>query len=147
MQGYKFHNFVIFKIYRLTPFLFELRTLCDWAFSETSLTLFQWIKLDEIHSLLFMAKCNAYYLQNKKVGKLIPLYNKCSLGFCLILVLLGLLFGPLLLYSPLNPTLENDELIGANVEIGLKIQQSNYYSLYINSHVMDIHLVTDEEWK
>lgn len=40
MKGFKFHNFVIFKVYKLMPFLFELRTICDWAFSETSLTLF-----------------------------------------------------------------------------------------------------------
>ena len=53
MQGYKAHNLVIFNVYKAVPFLFELKTLCDWAFSATSLTLFQWIKLEEIHALLF----------------------------------------------------------------------------------------------
>lgn len=146
MQGYKFHNFVIFKVYRLMPFLFEIRTLCDWAFSETSLTLFQWIKLEDIHSLLYLAKCNAYFFKNKKVGKEIPIHTKCSLGFCFILVLLGLLFGPIFLYSPLNPTLQNDNLNGAMIEVGLRVNQTNYYQLYINSHVSDIHQITDSEW-
>ncbi|CAD8086378.1 unnamed protein product [Paramecium primaurelia] len=146
MKGYKFHNFVIFKIYKLMPFLFELRTICDWAFSETSLTLFQWIKLEEIHSLLYLAKCNSYFFSNKKVGAKIAFHTKFSLGFLVILVLLALLFGPIFLYSPLNPTFQNDNLIGANIEVGLKINKTNYFTLFVNSHVSDIHQISEYEW-
>lgn len=51
-----------------------------------------------------MAKCNSYFFSNKKVGAKIAFHTKFSLGFLVILVLLALLFGPIFLYSPLNPT-------------------------------------------
>jgi hypothetical protein len=37
-------------------------------------------------------------------------------------------------------------VVGANIEVGLMVNGSNYYLLYQNSHVVDIHVVEDQEW-
>jgi len=40
------------------PFLFELRTLMDWMWTTTSMTLGEWIKMEDIFSHIFQLKVN-----------------------------------------------------------------------------------------
>jgi hypothetical protein len=47
MEHYSVVHANIFKVYRAVPFLFELKTIYDWTFSETALNLFQWVKLED----------------------------------------------------------------------------------------------------
>lgn len=43
------------------PFVYELRTLMDWIWTETSMTVFDWIKMEDIFSQIFQLKvCSAY---------------------------------------------------------------------------------------
>jgi hypothetical protein len=39
------------------PFLFELRALMDWMWTDTSMTLFDWLKMEEIFSSIYQLKC------------------------------------------------------------------------------------------
>jgi hypothetical protein len=39
------------------PFLFELRALMDWMWTDTSMTLWDWLKMDEIFTSIFQLKC------------------------------------------------------------------------------------------
>jgi Piezo non-specific cation channel, R-Ras-binding domain len=39
-----FHRFMII------PFLFELRTVLDWIFVKTSLTFFEWVRVESIYA-------------------------------------------------------------------------------------------------
>jgi hypothetical protein len=38
----------IFTVWYYIPFLFELRSVIDWTFSETALDIFQWLKLAQV---------------------------------------------------------------------------------------------------
>lgn len=43
------------------PFLFELRTLMDWIWTDTSMTLMDWLKMEDIFASVFLLKvfsCN-----------------------------------------------------------------------------------------
>jgi hypothetical protein len=39
------------------PFLFELRALMDWTWTDTSMTLFDWLKMEEIFASIYQLKC------------------------------------------------------------------------------------------
>jgi piezo-type mechanosensitive ion channel component 1/2 len=47
---------VFFNRFMAVPFLFELRTLMDWMWTTTSMTLGEWIKMEDIFSHIFQLK-------------------------------------------------------------------------------------------
>lgn len=49
------------------PFVYELRTLMDWIWTETSMTVFDWIKMEDIFSQIFQLK--VYLAHNFAVSK------------------------------------------------------------------------------
>lgn len=51
----------LFLGYYNIPFLFEMRAIIDWTFAKTSLDVYQWIKLAQIQSDLYKAKCNMIF--------------------------------------------------------------------------------------
>ena len=46
----------LFRIYKSTPFLWEMKVITDWIVTTTSLDLFQWFKLDDAFCYLY--QCN-----------------------------------------------------------------------------------------
>lgn len=40
----------------LCPFVFELRTIMDWVWTETSMTLPDWLKMEDIFAHIFQLK-------------------------------------------------------------------------------------------
>lgn len=46
------------KCYRFmaVPFVFELRTLMDWMWTDTSMTLMDWLKMEDIFANVFLLK-------------------------------------------------------------------------------------------
>jgi len=61
-----------------------------------------------------------------KIGSII----KMALGFCGALILLLLVFGPMLLFSSLNPTFEPNPISKANATLDLIYNNTNYYNIY-----------------
>jgi hypothetical protein len=51
------------------PFIFELKVLMDWTILPTSLDIWQWFKLEDIHGLLFFAKIQAMGYIKRPVGE------------------------------------------------------------------------------
>jgi hypothetical protein len=48
----------LFRIYRAIPFLYELKAMLDWSCTSTTLYLGEWLKLEDIHSGVFIVACN-----------------------------------------------------------------------------------------
>ena len=48
MKSSNIFNSVFYKVFKLIPFLFELKNFIDWTFTTTSLDLWKWLKLEEI---------------------------------------------------------------------------------------------------
>lgn len=40
----------------LTPFLFELRALMDWIWTDSSMPLFEWLKMEDIFANVYELK-------------------------------------------------------------------------------------------
>jgi hypothetical protein len=51
-------HMIIVNRFMAVPFLFELRTLMDWMWTKTSMTLGEWIKMEDIFSHIFQLKVN-----------------------------------------------------------------------------------------
>ncbi|KAF3336299.1 piezo-type mechanosensitive ion channel isoform X3 [Carex littledalei] len=63
-------NYLGFRLYRALPFLYELRCVLDWSCTTTSLTMYDWLKLEDIYASLFLVKCDALLNRaNHKIGQ------------------------------------------------------------------------------
>lgn len=45
-----------FTVYRAIPLLPELREVMDWVFTDTTLSLLHWLRVQEIYTLVFLLK-------------------------------------------------------------------------------------------
>ena len=72
-----------------------------------------------------MAKCNALFLGGKKLGSKIAWWKKLLMGYPLLLSIILLLFGPLVLFSGLNPLASLNDIEGGYLEIVLRVNRSN----------------------
>lgn len=59
-KSYSYVNLVLFKGFLLVPFLLELRSLMDWMFTDTSLSLSDWLQMEDIYASIFVLKCFRY---------------------------------------------------------------------------------------
>lgn len=141
----KFHK-ICFQIYRAVPFIFELATFIDWTVTPTALNLIEWIKFEDIHAQLYIAKCDSMEYAQKKTGDIIPKVTKFFVGCCGIIFLLILLFGPMLLFSTFNPISTSNLVTGASVSFGIIVDKTNFFQLFSNSFVLDIQIVNDNEF-
>ncbi len=94
---------------------------------------------------MYVAKCNSIFLQGKVIGSRIESWKKLAMGFPLLLFIIVLLFGPLVLFSSLNPLASKNSISAGYLEMCLKVNKTNEYVFYTNSHITDIvNLVPNE---
>lgn len=139
MERYTWYNGFIYMGFRAVPFVFQFKVFSDWFVTKTVMRLFDWIKFQDLFGRLFVAKCNALFLQGKIMGSNIERWKKIIMGLPLLFVIIALLFGPLVLFSTLNPLAQANPIIGGSVYISLSINSSNIYPLYVNSHISKIY--------
>jgi piezo-type mechanosensitive ion channel component 1/2 len=65
-----------FHVFASIPFLYELREILDWSCTATTLTLFDWLKLEDINMSLYFVTCNRKYRLERRLGQRIPRYAK-----------------------------------------------------------------------
>ncbi|WCJ43227.1 hypothetical protein M5689_023983 [Euphorbia peplus] len=114
-------NYLGFRLYRALPFLYELRCVLDWSCTTTSLTMYDWLKLEDIHASLFLVKCDAdlnraKHQQGDKQSKLTKFCN----GICLFFVLMCVIWAPMLMYSSGNPTNIANPIKEASIRIDVR---------------------------
>lgn len=59
--------------FMLCPFVFELRTIMDWVWTETSMTLPDWLKMEDIFAHIFQLKVLLLIVFSFKIY-LIPIF-------------------------------------------------------------------------
>ncbi|XP_062211094.1 piezo-type mechanosensitive ion channel homolog isoform X1 [Phragmites australis] len=114
-------NYLGFRLYRALPFLYELRCVLDWSCTTTSLTMYDWLKLEDIHASLFLVKCDAILNRaNHRQGEKQTKMTKFCSGICLFFVLICVIWAPMLIYSSGNPTNIANPIIDVSVKIDIK---------------------------
>jgi hypothetical protein len=69
-------GFIGYSIFAAVPFLYELRALLDWSCTATTLSLFDWLKLEDIHTSLFMVTVSRKMRETRSLGERQPRYAK-----------------------------------------------------------------------
>lgn len=87
--------------FMLVPFLFELRTVLDWLCSDTSLLVFEWLKMEHIFYTAFHVKClrdtNEQFSSLRGPPKKPPLELFIACG--ILLLVIGAIWFPMILFS------------------------------------------------
>lgn len=138
-------NYYIFKGYRSSPFLFEIRTLMDWIFTTTSLNLFQWFKFEDIYAQLFINECSQRSLNYKDHGDRVPKLEKCYMGVCGLLIILVIILLPLLIFSTLNPITELNPVISASLDVNFEYN-GRRFNLYTIASADKLMNISEEAW-
>jgi hypothetical protein len=113
-----------FHAFTAVPFLYEMRQLLDWACTATTLTLYDWLKLEDINMSLYFAAVMRAARAQKPHGMRQPRYLKFFQGTLLFSLLLVLLWVPLLVFSTGNPTYQVPSL--AKFSVNVTLQTSSF---------------------
>lgn len=69
-----------------TPFLFELRALMDWIWTDSSMPLFEWLKMEDIFANIYELKVIYLYILEIKIKKQkYTIYNCNSIQMIVVL--------------------------------------------------------------
>ncbi|GAB2300559.1 hypothetical protein Dimus_034600 [Dionaea muscipula] len=114
-------NYLGYRLYRALPFLYELRCVLDWSCTITSLTMYDWLKLEDINASLYLVKCDAVLNRvNHKQGDKQTKMTKFCNGICLFFILICVIWAPMLMYSSGNPTNIANPIMDASVQVDMK---------------------------
>ncbi|XP_021727828.1 piezo-type mechanosensitive ion channel homolog [Chenopodium quinoa] len=114
-------NYLGYRLYRALPFLYELRCVLDWSCTTTSLTMYDWLKLEDINASLYLVKCDAILNRaSHKQGEKQPKMTKFCSGICLFLILICVIWAPMLMYSSGNPTNIANPVRDVSVQVDIK---------------------------
>lgn len=58
------HFCSVITSFQAIPFLLELRSVLDWVCTDTTLTLYHWLKMEDIYANIYVLKC---YRESEKV--------------------------------------------------------------------------------
>ncbi|XP_076898654.1 piezo-type mechanosensitive ion channel homolog isoform X1 [Bidens hawaiensis] len=116
-------NYLGYRLYRALPFLYELRCVLDWSCTTTSLTMYDWLKLEDINASLYLVKCDSVLNRaNHKQGERQTRMTKFCNGICLFFILIIVIWAPMLMYSSGNPTNIANPINDASIQLSIKTE-------------------------
>uniref|UniRef100_A0A182QXP0 Piezo-type mechanosensitive ion channel component n=1 Tax=Anopheles farauti TaxID=69004 RepID=A0A182QXP0_9DIPT len=144
-KGFTMANFSGFKLFMTVPFLFELRTLMDWIWTDTSMTLFDWLKMEDIFSNVYQLKCMRQLEEDlpaprgQKKGSMV----KYLMGGGMMLGIIFLIWFPLALFAFSNAVGQPN--IPHDVSVSLRI--GTYEPIYaMSAQNNSIYGLTPNNW-
>ncbi|XP_076388823.1 piezo type mechanosensitive ion channel component isoform X5 [Megachile rotundata] len=130
-KDYSIVNYVLFKGFMLVPFLFELRAVMDWIWTDTSMAIMDWFKMEDIFASIYQIKCmrgvEADFPQPRGVKK--QQMSKYLVGGGALFLMIGLIWFPLLLFA-LGGTVGVSNL---PYDVSMKIRIGPYEPIYAMS--------------
>ncbi|UYV67378.1 hypothetical protein LAZ67_5000412 [Cordylochernes scorpioides] len=100
-KNYTMVNLVCFKIYRIIPFMYELRCLMDWIWTDTSLAITSWFKMEDIYGHIFTLKCfrewEKFMPEPRGVAR--TMLAKYRVGGSMLVILILVIWFPLLFFA------------------------------------------------
>ncbi|KAE9525194.1 hypothetical protein AGLY_014438, partial [Aphis glycines] len=98
---YTLFNLLAYKLYYYCPFVHEIRTVLDWIWTDSSLTIMEWFKMDELFTHVCCVKSilNFRDLVDGKRGKHVSWIFKLCVGGGIILGILIIIIFPMVWFS------------------------------------------------
>jgi hypothetical protein len=134
-QGSRYKNFFmrqgegpvqrfLYGVYMGVPFLFETRAILDWLFTRTTLTLQMWLTVEWTFAAVFKNRMVKQFRKEREKVILgdedMGMYDKCYFGVGGLLLILSLMVFPILLFSALNPSLNDNDIQLADMTLQIK---------------------------
>ena len=140
-------NSILVRLYLSVPFMLELQMFMDWAFTKTSLDIFQWLKFDDIYANLYLSRYSYSTYKSKGLGTAMGTLYKILFSSIGIIAIIFLMIGPMIIFSNLNPIAQENKITGASIVFGIyAISDHNYYALFSTSHVASLTDITPEKF-
>jgi len=126
-------QYCVYMLYYSVPFLYELRTYLDWTCTATTLVFYQWLKVEDIFSQLFIQHYTAYARApttiERRFGYPLPHSTKVLSGACIFGLLCVVIWSPLIIFAPGTIPLLDNPVVSTRLQIGL-VAGRNTYGLY-----------------
>ncbi|TGZ63042.1 hypothetical protein CRM22_007115 [Opisthorchis felineus] len=105
-KKYNYINLILFKGYLIVPFLYELRNIMDWMWTNSTLSLYHWMELEDVYAKIFVHKCwrrsEIAYPTPRGVNR--PAGKKALVGGLILAFFFACLWIPLALSSFIGAT-------------------------------------------